>query len=134
MLSHSKKRKLGTQSPQPTSLSPESLKSITGTNTSLSNEEKMENIKKYINDSFEFLRDTSKIKTGRDRDNRENEILGKIEQTNEKILSKYPELNNNTKLMAMKRGRNTRTFGGKGKTYKNNKKNRKRRTIKRKLV
>ena len=134
MSTHSRKRKLGTQSPEPTSLSPQSLKSITGTNTALSEQEKKENLEKYIKDSFEFLRDTSKIKSGRHRNERETEIADKIKQTNLKLLSKNPELNNNVKFMAMIRGINTRTFGGKfKKTYKNNKKYRKRRTVKRKI-
>jgi hypothetical protein len=134
MSTHSRKRK-HIPSPKPSSLSPQNLISITETNTALSEEEKKKNLEKYIKDSFEFLRDTSKIKTGRDRTERETNIVDTIKQTNEKILLKYPELNNNVKFMAMIRGINTRTFGGKfKKTYKNNKKYRKRRTTKRNSI
>jgi hypothetical protein len=133
MSSHSRKRKHVTQFSEPTSLSPQNLQSITKTNIALSEEEKKKNLDKYINYSFEFLRDTSIIKTGRDRTEREAELVDKIKETNKILLSKYPDLNNNVKFMAMVKGINTRTFGGKmKKTYR--KKYRKRRTIKRKAV
>ena len=133
MSTHSRKRKHASPSHEPNTLSPQNLKSITKTNISLSEQEKKENLEKYINECFEFLRDTSKIKIGRDRNEIENKFVHQIKEINTKLLLKYPDLNKNAKFMAMVKASNTRTFGGKmKKTYKNNNKRRKRRTVKRK--
>jgi len=130
MSSNSRKRNRE-ESPAKKSLSPEELKSVTKTDI----EDLEKKYIKYINESFDFLRDTSKLKTKRDRDERETEIADKIKYTNTKLLSKHPELEKNTKFMAMIKGANTGTFGGKvKKTYKSNKKYRKRRTVKRKFT
>ena len=113
--SKSRKRKLDTP-PKTTSLSPNKIKKL----------------EPYINESFDFLRDTSILKTGHVRDKRKTKVADVIKDINKKLLLKYPELNNNVKFAAMIKGTNTRTFGGKGKkTYKNNN-TKKRRTVKRK--
>ena len=126
MSSNSRKRNREESSPKK-SLSPEELKSVTKTD--------IKGLEKYINKSFDFLRDTSKLKTKRDRNEIQTKIADTIKDTNTKLLLKHPELKKNTKFMAMIKGTNTRTFGGKSKkTYKNNKKYRKRHTVKRKFT
>jgi hypothetical protein len=120
---------------EPITLSPENLGSISTTTPESLRKKRLENVETYINETFDFLRDTSIIKTGRERNDRKAKIASIIKETNLKLLSKYPELKNNVKFMAMIKGSNTRTFGGKVKTYKNNNNNkyRKRRTVKRKF-
>jgi predicted transcriptional regulator len=119
---------------EPITSSPENLGSISTTSPESLRKKRLENVETYINETFDFLRDTSIIKTGRERNERKAKIASIVKETNVKLLSKYPELKNNAKFMAMIKGANTRTFGGKlKKTYKNNNKYRKRRTVKRKF-
>ena len=131
MSSNTRKRNGEESSPKkslsPEGVSPEELKSVTKTD--------IKGLEKYINKSFVFLRDTSKVKTGENRDEIDTKKAAEIKDKNTKLLLKHPELKKNTKFMAMIKGTNTRTFGGKSKkTYKNNKKYRKRHTVKRKFM
>jgi hypothetical protein len=134
--SKSRKRKLDTS--ETTSLSPNNSKSRkrkldTSETTSLS-PKKIKILESYINKSFEFLRDTSIVKTGYVRDKRETELADVVKETNKKLLLKYPHLNNNVKFAAMIKGTDTRTFGGKvKKIYKNNN-TKKRRRVNRKTM
>jgi hypothetical protein len=106
----------------------------TSETTSLSPKEYKEFLEPYINKSFEFLRDTSIVKTGYVRDKCETELADVIKETNKKLLLKYPHLNNNVKFAAMIKGTDTRTFGGKvKKIYKNNN-TKKRRRVNRKTM